>query len=73
MTVKIYARELATETPTDDNVIPFAPRRDIIRIDHNEMILMRIHGVPAQEGTPETDADPLNPNLIMQGHDEPKG
>lgn len=28
----------------------------------NEMILLRMFGLPAQPGTPETDADPNNPN-----------
>ena len=30
--------------------------------DHNDRIIARIKGVPAQAGTPESDADPANPN-----------
>lgn len=30
--------------------------------DHNDMLIARIKGLPAQPATPETDADPTNPN-----------
>ena len=30
---------------------------------HNEKILARLRGVPAQPGTYESDADPQNPNI----------
>ena len=29
---------------------------------HNEHIMMLMHGVPAQRGSSESDADPRNPN-----------
>lgn len=31
---------------------------------HNDMLIARIKGVPAQEGNAETDADPRNPHFI---------
>jgi len=30
----------------------------------NDLILMRMRGAPASPGTPETDADPCNPNVM---------
>lgn len=30
---------------------------------HNADVLLRLRGVPMQPGTPETDADPGNPNV----------
>ena len=32
-------------------------------IDANKMIIDRIKGLPAQPGTPESEADPTNPNV----------
>jgi hypothetical protein len=37
-------------------------KRDL-RNKHNRDIIERIRGVPAQPATPETDADPRNPNV----------
>ena len=34
--------------------------------DHNDRIIARIKGVPAQAGTPESDADPANPNRKIE-------
>jgi hypothetical protein len=31
--------------------------------DNNQMVVLRVKGVPSQPGTPETDADPRNPNV----------
>jgi hypothetical protein len=41
-----------------------APDRDDARKRHNQMIVDRINGVPAQPATPESDADPRNPNEV---------
>jgi hypothetical protein len=32
-------------------------------MNNNEAIIARIKGIPAQKGTPESDADPRNPNI----------
>jgi hypothetical protein len=31
--------------------------------DHNQAAVLRVKGVPLKSGTPETDADPRNPNV----------
>ena len=46
-----------------ENKIVKLARRKSAAADQNKMILERMRGVPAQRGTPETDADPQNPNL----------
>lgn len=38
-----------------------AAERDA-RAAHNDRIVSRMNGVQAQPGTPDTDADPRNPN-----------
>jgi hypothetical protein len=36
---------------------------------HNAMILERMRGLKPQQGTPETDADPCNPNASETAHE----
>lgn len=42
---------------------PPKPNEALRRLMRAESILERMRGVPAQPGTPETDADPRNPAL----------
>ena len=43
--------------------------RAAARRELNRSILERVHGVPAQKGTPLTDMDPRNPNRPPAAND----
>ena len=45
-----------------DNIISLGEAKRVVeRTAHNKMVLERVQGVPAQKGTPESDADHRNP------------
>lgn len=58
MLFKSKERKMRGEHPVE-RVARLADERKM----HNGMLVDRIKGVAAQPGTPETDADPLNPNV----------
>lgn len=55
---KLFRTPAPWETPAEHKANLHAARNAA-----NEAVLDRIRGVPMQPGTPETDADPRNPNV----------